>query len=69
MRVIIQMIKGVCSLKRVGSVRRLFNFSTEKRTFAVCICASSLMASLNSGGGGGTHLETDSMGKYFSVES
>lgn len=68
-KVIMQMINGVCSLKRVGRVKRPLSFSTEKSTLAVCMCASSLMDSLDSGGGGGTHFDTDSIGKYLSVDS
>jgi hypothetical protein len=64
-----QMMKGVCSTKRVGNVRRLLSFSVAKRTLAVWICASSLMASLYSGGGGGTHLDSVSMEKYFRLDN
>jgi hypothetical protein len=63
-----QMAKGVCVVKRVGSVSKLFNLSAAKRTFAVWICASPIIVSVCSGGGKATHLESASMGKCLSVE-
>jgi hypothetical protein len=40
-----------------------------ERTLAVCMCASSLMVSLNSGGSGAPHFERLPTGKYFKLES
>lgn len=67
-RVIMQIIKGVCDVNRVGRVSRLFNLSAAYRTLAVWMCASSMIVSLCSGGGGATHLDKVSMGKCLSVE-
>jgi hypothetical protein len=66
---IMQMMKGVCVVSFVGRVRRLLSFSTAKRTLAVWMWASSLIALLLSGGAGGAHLETASTALYFRLES
>lgn len=68
MRVIMHMMNGVCVVKRVGSVSKLFNFSAARRTFAVWMCASSIIVSVWSGGGKATHLESASTGKCLSDE-
>jgi hypothetical protein len=66
---IMQMMNGICSVRCVGKVNRPLSFSIAKRALAVWMCASSLMVSLHSGGGGGTHFERFSMGKHFRQES
>lgn len=62
MLAIMQMVKGVCVVKRVGSVSKVLRDSVAARILAVCICASALRVEFAEGGGGGAHWEADSMG-------
>jgi hypothetical protein len=66
---IMQIMKEVWVLEFVGRVRKLSRFFTANNTFIVCMDASSLIESLDSGGGGGAHFDRDLIALYRRLDN